>query len=498
MPTLSKSRFLSGNQCSKKLYFDVFRKELKPQASEQQQALFDAGERIGELAQVVFPNGRDAKFEMQGDWNLAIERTRQWIEEGLKTIYEATFSVPGGFAALDILHHQDGERWAIEVKSSASVKEYHITDASFQYFVMKMSGYPPDKFFLMHINNRYVKQGEIAPNQFFHLEEITEKVLSNQSFVQQKHATLLQILEQKAEPSIAIGKHCNEPFACDYTHHCWAHLPENNIFQLNNARGKDWTLYNQGIMSLEDIPSDFPLNHRQSLQIDGVKDNRSYIDSQRVSDFMEKFEGPLYFFDFETINPALPVLDGTRPFEQVPFQYSLHITDISGNIIDHKDFLAKPEDFSDSTQPDPRLQLIRQLQTDIGTNGNIIAYNASFEMSILKGLALSFPEEQEFISNLILRFIDLLTPFKSGWYYKPEMGASASIKSVLPAIAPEFSYADLEIGNGVLASNIFHAMIENCFLGDRLANEKYLLTYCERDTEGMVVIYRHLRNLISI
>lgn len=495
MPTLSKSRFLSGNQCSKKLYFDVFRKELKPQANEQQQALFDSGHRIGELAQAVFPNGQDATIDICGDWHLAIDRTHQWIEEGLQTIYEATFSIPGGFVALDILHHQDGERWAIEVKSSTSVKEYHITDASFQYFVMKMAGYPPDKIFLMHINNRYLKQGEIDPSQFFHLEEITEKVLSNQGFVQQKHAALLQILEQRAEPSVAIGKHCGEPFACDYTYHCWAHLPENNIFQLNNARGKDWTLYNQGVMSLKDIPSDFPLNHRQILQIDGVKDNRSHVDLDRVREFLENFEGPLYFFDFETINPALPVLNGTRPFEQVPFQYSLHITDLSGNIIDHKEFLAKPEDFSDSTKSDPRLQLIRQLQSDIGKDGNIIAYNASFEISILKGLALSFPEEQEYIDNLILRFIDLLTPFKSGWYYKPEMGASASIKSVLPAIAPEFSYADLEIGNGGLASNTFHAMIENCFTGDRLATTKQLLTYCGRDTEGMVVIYRHLRNL---
>ena len=237
------------------------------------------------------------------------------------------------------------------------------------------------------------------------------------------------------------------------------------------------------------------MNHTQKLQIEGVKNNSSYIDAHKINGFLENFEGPLYFFDFETINPALPVLNGTRPFEQVPFQYSLHITDLSGNIIDHKEFLAKPEDFSDSTKSDPRLQLIRQLQSDIGKDGNIIAYNASFEISILKGLALSFPEEQEYIDNLILRFIDLLTPFKSGWYYKPEMGASASIKSVLPTIAPEFSYADLEIGNGGLASNTFHAMIENCFTGDRLATTKQLLTYCERDTEGMVVIYRHLRNL---
>jgi hypothetical protein len=497
MPTLSKSRFVSGNQCEKKLYFDVFRKELRPPVSEQQKALFDTGHHIGALAQKYFPGGMDATENMNQDWNIAIERTRQWITDGVNTIYEATFSIPGGFAALDILHHKNGERWAIEVKSSTSVKDYHLTDISFQYFVIKQAGFTLDKIFLMHINNKYVKQGEIDPAQLFHLEDITEKVLSNQVHVQQKHIALIQMLEAGIEPKVDIGKHCSSPFSCDYIHHCWANLPENNIFNLNNARGKDWELYEQGIYSLNDVPEGFALNHRQELQVNGIKHNSQYVDKDKLKNFLKPIEEPIYFFDFETINPALPVLNGTRPFEQIPFQYSLHITDIVGNIIGHKEFLAKPEDFSDQTQADPRLQLIRQLKNDIGFKGSIIAYNSSFEISRLKELALSFPKEKEFIDSLILRFVDLLIPFKSGWYYKPEMGASASIKSVLPAIAPEFSYSDLEIGNGGLASNTFLAMIENIFEGDRNLTTQHLLTYCERDTEGMVVIYRHLQELIK-
>ena len=208
-------------------------------------------------------------------------------------------------------------------------------------------------------------------------------------------------------------------------------------------------------------------------------------------------KGHFIFFDFETINAGLPVLDGTRPFEQVPFQYSLHIADSEGMITEHREFLARPEDFSDPTTPDPRLQLIRQLREDIGQNGSIIAYNAAFEIMILKALAKSFPEESEFIESLLPRFVDLLIPFKSGWYYKPEMGASASIKSVLPSIAPEFSYSDLEIGNGGLASNTFLSMIQNSFEGDRQLTTKHLFAYCERDTEGMVVIYRHLVEFLN-
>ena len=497
MPTISKSRFVSGNQCEKKLYFDLFRKDLKPEITEEQQALFNTGHRFGELAQRVFPEGIDATLDMNGNWSLAIERTKQWISEGIKTIYEATFSIPGGFAALDILHHENGERWAIEVKSSTSVKEYHLTDASFQYYVMKEAGFPLDKVFIMHINNKYVKEGAIDPTKLFHLEDITEKVIGNQEFVRLKHASLIQLLEAEVEPTVEIGKHCSSPFSCDYMHHCWAHLPENNIFSLNNARGKDWKLYEQGIYAISDIPEGFRLNHRQELQVKGIKNNEEYIDEQKITSFLGQIEGPLYFFDFETINGALPVLDGTSPFEQVPFQHSLHITDSEGTILEHREFLARPEDFSNPSAVDPRLQLIQQLREDIGDQGSIIAYHASFEKTRLVDLAKSFPNEREFIESLLPRFVDLLIPFKSGWYYKPEMGASASIKSVLPAIAPEFSYSDLEIGNGGLASNTFLAMIQNTFEGDQPLTTKNLLAYCERDTEGMVIIYRHLLNLVN-
>lgn len=496
MPTLSKSRFVSGNQCAKKLYFDINHKELKPATSEQKQAIFDSGHRVGILAQQVFPNGKDASLDMNNDWSLVIDRTKQWISERVTTIYEATFSTSGGFAALDILHHENGERWAIEVKSSTSIKEYHLLDASFQYYVMNKSGHKPDKFFLMHINNQYVKQGTIDPTLLFHLEDITERVLSNQVFVEQKQTELQQMLSAGVEPKIEIGKHCGDPFVCDYVNHCWAHLPENNVFNLNNARGVDWKLYGQGIYALVDVPDDFPLNKRQELQVKGVKYNAQHIDKIQLKDFLNPIEAPLYFFDFETINSAVPVLDGTRPFEQVPFQYSLHITDFSGSIIAHKEFLARPEDFSDTTNLDPRMQLIQQLKNDIGPKGNIIAYNASFEIQILKNLSLNFPEEKEFIDSLLPRFVDLLIPFKSSWYYTPEMGSSASIKSVLPAIAPEFSYKDLQIGSGGLASNTFHAMIENRFVGDANATIHDLLEYCERDTEGMVVIYRHLHEIV--
>ena len=498
MPTLSKSRFLSGSQCEKKLFFDVFRKELKPAVTEQQQALFDSGHLIGSLAQQVFQGGRDASEDMNGKWAIAIDRTKQWMHAGIETIYEAAFSVPRGFAALDILHHQNGERWAIEVKSSTSVKAYHITDASYQYFVMKAAGYAPDKFFLMHVNNTYVKDGAISPEQLFTLQDITQQVIDNQPAVALKNTALLQILKEELEPKKEIGSHCASPFHCDYIHHCWAHLPETSVFELRNARGKDWALYDQGIHSLADVPDDFSLSRMQEIQVRGVKYNEKHVDAEQIRVFLDQMKGPLYFFDFETINPAVPVLNGTRPFRQVPFQYSLHQCDVEGNILHSSSFLADHADFKDDAVHDPRLLLIQQLKKDIGPEGSIIAYNASFEKGVLQELALAYETERAFIESLLHRFVDLLIPFQRGWYYLPEMGDSASIKSVLPAIAPEFSYKDLPINNGGLASDTFQYMIKGGHADkiDEIRNN--LLVYCERDTEGMVVIYRELRKIVSI
>ncbi len=498
MPNLSKSRFISGAQCEKKLFFDLNRKDLKPPVSSQQQALFNTGHAVGFLAQQVLQGGLDATSDMNGNWSLAIDRTKTWLHEGKKTIYEAAFSIPNGFAALDILHHQNGERWAIEVKSSTSVKQYHLTDAAYQYFVMQTAGFQPDRFFLMHINKQYVRSGDIIPSELFHLEDITALVLEKQAWVKATHQQLIQMLEQGAEPQINIGPHCNSPFACDYQHHCWKHLPESNVFDLYSPRGKDWELHNAGILSLDDIPIDFPLNHRQQLQVQGAKHQQSFMDDASIRDFLAPFEAPLHFFDFETLNPTIPLFDGTRPFQQIPFQYSLHVTDIQGNIQQHFEFLPDPSAFKSglSMAYDPRYQLIQQLKSNIAPSGSIVAYHASFEISRLKELAASFPDEAAYLQSLIDRFVDLLIPFKNAWYYLPEMGGSASIKSVLPAIDPQFSYADLKVNNGGDASSIYLAAINGAFQEEWSLTREALLRYCERDSEGMVVVYRALKERI--
>jgi hypothetical protein len=490
MRNISKSKFLSGVQCEKKLFFDTHRRELKPPVSPEQQASFDMGHAVGVLAQAYFSGGMDATPGEDRSYVVPIANTRRWINEGVQTIYEATFSANGVFAALDILHHHNGERWAVEVKSSTGVKDYHITDASLQFYAMDQAGFRPDRFFLMHIDNTYVKNGPIDPSSFFVLEELTEQVLDHQTWVARRVSELRNMLEGD-EPVVQIGPHCSSPFSCDYKGHCWGHIPENSVFDLYNSRGKEWQYYNNGIVDILDIPDLDALGHRQRLQVEGQLHGTGHVDEERLREFSQEFQYPLYFFDFETIFTGLPVLDGTRPYQQVPFQYSLHILSEDG-AMEHREFLASAQDFSSTNDRDPRQQLIQQLRSDIGPTGSIVAYNASFEISVLNGLAAAFPADAEYLIGITHRFVDLLVPFQSAWYYLPEMGASASIKSVLPAIAPEFSYDDLVIGNGGDASSIFHSMITGDFVGDEAETRRHLLAYCERDTLGMVVIWKEV------
>jgi hypothetical protein len=491
--SLSKSSFLSGVQCEKKFFFDRYRKELKPAASARQEAIFDRGNEIGELAKLVFSGGIDLKST--GDFKLQEqrERTQSLLTQKTPTIYEAAFSENGVFAALDILHHQDGEMWAIEVKSSSSVKDYHLQDASLQYWVMNAAGYTPDRFFVMHLNSDYVKNGPIVTQELFCLSDVTDRIKNNQLWVEQQ-LSVLKGIDAQEEPQKEIGKHCSDPFDCEYKGHCWRHIPdEDSVFELTNARGRDWDMYAKGILHLNEVPEDeLNFTSRQQLQIDGVKYGKRVIDEMAIHQFVESVTYPIYFFDFETINSAVPILDFTSPYQQVPFQYSLHTLLAPDGSLVHSEFLAKPSDFNGPSDCDPRKSLIDQMRNDIGPEGSIMAYNAMFEKGVIKALAEAFPADAEFLLSLIPRFLDLLDVFKAGWYYTPAMKGSASIKYVLPALFPELSYQNLEIGNGEQASAVFLDMITSRFDGNVSETRTHLLAYCKQDTYAMVLLFNEL------
>jgi hypothetical protein len=491
---LSKSRFVSGAQCAKKLYFERFRKELKPAITQRQQAIFDQGNLIGKMAHGCFPNGIDLSSQTHFDYTDAVDNTIVEMQNKTSVLYEAAFYHDEVLSVLDILEHDaNGDIHAIEVKSSSKMYDYYITDAALQYWVMENAGHAPKRFSLMHINISYVKNGAIDLNELFTLTDITAEVIKKQAWVTKKIQALKQILQTGLEPTQVIGAHCSKPFDCDFKSHCWGNLlDKDKVFNLSNGRKKIWTLYDGGIINLADIPDDFELSHRQSCQVNGQKTGATYIDSKRIHQFLNTAVYPLYFFDFETVNFVVPVLDGTSPFEQVGFQYSLHILPSIGGKLAHKEFLAQEADFTNPHTLNPRQAMINQMKHDFGTTGSIVAYGASFEKGVIERLAEDFPADSLFLRGLNNRMIDLLTVFENAWYYTPQLGKSASIKDVLPALVPTLSYASLPINNGDLANKTFMSMIDGTFKGDVNETRNNLLAYCKLDTLAMVEIWNVL------
>ena len=481
---LSKSTFISGLQCNKKLYLSKKYKDLASLRTAAAEAIMKQGTSMGELAQFVFPNGKDATPEHYWDYAPSIAQTKTWIEAGEPTIYEAAFQANGVMAALDILIHKNGERIALEVKSSTGVKEYHLNDAALQFWVMEQVGFKPDRFFIMHINNQYVREGKIKVRKLFRWEDVTEEVLARQKDIAVQVQELKEVLQATEVPQVDIGAHCSEPFACEFAAYCWQHIPENSIFEVSGLGKKAWNYYEQGILAIQDLPEEESFSTLQQLQIAGIKKGQRVVEKKEIQKFLGDWQFPLYFFDFETINPALPTYDGCRPYEQLGVQYSLHVLTKEGSLT-HSEFLAQAGE-------DPRKAIVEKILQEFGNSGSIVAYNMSFEKRVIQSLANTFPEYQTQLEALLDRFVDLMIPFQKGWYYLPEMQGSYSIKAVLPALFPNdktLDYTELSIGNGSNASAYLQAMLENRINKEELTVlRKELLAYCKLDTLAMVKI----------
>ena len=482
---LSKSQFIRGLQCHKSLWLLKHRKELRDKPDAQQQALFETGHTVGDLACQLFPGGVEIEFDPQ-NFNRMIEQTRHLIDDGVEVIYEAAFKENGVFAMADILV-KNGDGWDVyEVKASTGVKDYHLNDATVQWYalsnVLKLN-----RIAIVHVNNKYVRQGDLDIHQLFHIEDVTETVLERLYDVPDLLDGMETMLKGE-EPEMEIGVHCDDPHTCDFKGYCWRDIPNPSVFNLYRMNGaKKFDLYHRGIVTYEDMPPDGPLSEIQQVQIQSSLSSTPLIQPEVISDFIQSLTYPIYFFDFETFMEAIPRFDGQRPYMQMPFQYSLHILHENGEL-EHKEYLG-------NEHIDPRPGLVVQMLEDLGEQGSIVAFNQSFEISRIKELAKDFDEYSDRLLELIPRFKDLIEPFRNLGYYHPDMNGSFSIKSVLPALFPndpELDYKQLEIQNGGMAMDTFANLhrLKDPSQRDRI--RQALLAYCRLDTLAMVRIYQKL------
>ncbi|MBL7894508.1 MAG: DUF2779 domain-containing protein [Bacteroidia bacterium] len=491
---LSKSTYMRGLKCHKSLYLNKYGKELRDETSDSQQYIFDQGTEIGELAANLFPHGIDLTPDSVFDYTESIRRTQELISRKERVIYEAAFLQEGVLCAIDILVYDGKNYRAYEVKGSTSVSDTYIQDASLQYYLITKSGVKLMDISIVHINNEYVKKGDLDINQLFTIQSVLTEVLNEQKNIPNNIAEFKKVLEKKNNPpTIDIGAHCNSPYSCDFLGHCWKHIPENSIFDLSGLRSeKKFALYNNGIITFNQITKEAEesfLNDKQKMQVFAELEQRTYLDGENIRSFINELQFPLYFLDFETMMPAIPLYDDSRPFQQIVFQYSLHILKSKGSTPEHDEFLAEPD------KGDPRRPFIEKLIKDCGNSGDILVYNIGFEKGRLNELAEDFPEYSVSINKIIARLKDLMIPFFKRWYYTPEMKGSYSIKSVLPALVPDMSYSDLEIQEGGTASATFTEMARGTFKGDVAKTRRALIEYCTLDTLAMVKIYQKLKEI---
>lgn len=393
------------------------------------------------------------------------------------------------YSRVDILKPTGEGEWdLIEVKSSTSVKDVHLHDVSFQKVCCEKYGLRIRKCFLMYINNKYIKSGPIDPEAIFSTEDITAKVDVISYDIQERIDVMLRIMSSPNCPDAPIGKHCSDPSECPLKDYCWAFLPEYNIFKLYYGGKKSFDLFSNGVITIKEIPDSYKLNDKQRIQQACEISGKPHVDGEGISNFLGTLQYPLYYLDFETIGPAVPLFDGTRPYQAIPFQFSLFVAENDGSRPKHFSFLASSTD-------DFRPTFLSELKNVLGDTGSIVVYNQGFEEGILKELALAFPEYDGWVNQVRERFVDLLSPFRQFQYYNPLHKGSVSLKSVLPALTGQ-GYEDLDISDGMEASIAFQSVTYSEVPAEEkekvLAN---LEAYCKLDTEGMIWIINKLREI---
>lgn len=481
--TISKSQYIRGLQCPKSLWYYRYRKDLAPEIDLATQARFDAGHQSGELAKRYFGYGVEVDAPY---WEVdnAINVTRQLINDGAGIIFEATAKNPinGCYSRIDILQKvSEINAWnLIEVKSSTDLKDYHINDLSFQYNVFKSAGYEIAKCFIMVIDNSYVRNGEIDPKALFRLLDITDKVLAKQDELENIVEKLTIVLAKDEEPDITIGARCFEPYECDYSPHCWRHVPEYSVYDVFQMKKAEEIAKQYGV-ELEQLPENIRPSGQKAIDLESYLSGQISLNTDKIRNFLQKLEYPLYFLDYETINPAIPLFNGTRPYQQIPFQLSIHVENDPGQELLHYEYIHKE-------RSDPRLPLLESLIEHCGVNGSIVVYNKSFEVTCNNELAEYFPSFTIAIKSINNRIVDLIDPFRSRWIYHPNQRSSYSIKNVLPAFT-EVSYQDMSISDGNTASLLYLDFLCGVINEEGLSNLwKNLGDYCKLDTYGMKLL----------
>lgn len=483
---ISNSTFLQGLQCPKLLWSTHNAKHLFPKVDDATQSVFNQAKEVGGLAKRLFPNGIEIETD-PADFEGVIRLTREAVRSR-RPMFEAAFSANGGFARADVLNPVGDDEWdIIEVKSTTKPKDVHISDLAFQKWVFTAAGVKIRRCVLCHVNSWFIRHGEIDPRHFFTRRDVTAEVDAVFDSIAEQVGTMKSTIDLAKCPQVPIGKQCHSPFMCPLHGDCRSFLPTRNVLELyHDTKGRGFDLLQRGVLRLADIPADYPLSEKQAIQRAVAVSGQPHVKRTQIEKFLSTLKYPLHFLDFESFNTAIPIFDGTWLYQQIPFQFSLHLVREVGAKPEHRTFLAEGRN-------DPRPDFMRQLESAIEPVGSILVFNASFEKGRLKECAEALPQYRYLVEGVTGRMVDLLIPFRAFNYYHPDQCGSASMKSVLPALTGK-DYSGLEIQEGNAAGREFLRVIfTDAAESERTRVRRALDLYCGQDTQGMVWILDALR-----
>jgi len=485
---ISKSKFVAGLQCLKRLYWQVHAPELAVEANPASEAIFEQGREVGLLARQLFPGGIEV---CAAGLEQAIRTTNELIANPeVPAIFEGVFEYDGVLVRVDVLQRRKGDLWRlVEVKSASNLKESHLEDVAIQSYVLSGLGIKLASVWLAHINREYVLNGEaVDPRNLFLFRNLTQGAQDFQPELKLQLRSQFQVLAMPEPPEIGTGPHCTSPVTCEFFDRCNPPLPNDHVGHLPRLHASAMEqLQELRIESIHDIPADFELSEFQRRVCTAMQTGQPWFSAELKAEF-ESLKYPLYFMDFETVNPAIPRFRGMHPYDHLPFQWSVHVQRQPGAEPEHYEFLALDGG-------DPRPAFISSLCEALGERGSIVVYNEQFESQRLWELAGWLPEYTQRIRDIQSRLWDLL-PVVRKHAYHPAFGGSFSLKAVLPALVPEMTYEGMEVPNGQAAGLAWQGMIGgDCSDAERQSKRKALLDYCGQDTLALVKLLERLSSL---
>jgi len=495
---ISKSKYTDLLRCEKMFWMDCYHPEQAIISADSKHQM-EEGRRFEAEAKRIFGDYVDCTVRKGDrlDFNEMINITKHHIQIGTENIAEGTFSHSGLFCMADLLHRTAPLTYDLyEIKGSASPKDIYYDDIAYQCYVLRKCGIKISGCYLILVNKDYVRGTELDLSEFLNVVDVSGELRSRFDIIEPKLHFAGSIMKVKDEMVYRITENCDKPYPCKYREFCGRTLPKPCVLDVYRIQDKYKYLENPDTISFEDLYySHVKLNDIQRRQIDFYFHNtkETYVDKEGLKKYLEGITYPVYYLDFETIQPTVPPFEGTKPFDLIPFQYSLHIEESKDGELRHEEFLAEEG-------TDPRRAIAESLVANIPQNVTVIAYNISFEGSRLRELAAAFPDLASHLTAIADHLVDLIVPFREGWVYNKEMGGSFSLKSVLPALFPEdpaLNYGNLEgVHYGVEAMDAY-LNLPNLAPEEREEKRSQLLRYCELDTFATVKILHKLNMLVG-